>query len=609
MTTLLAFFVLLGVLITVHELGHFLVAKACGVRVLTFSIGFGPKLFGFTRGDTDYRVSVLPLGGYVRMFGDDITAEVPAEERRFAYLQKSYPQKMAISFAGPAANLLLAFVVYFGLSVGTETVADPVAGTVLAGEPAALAGVLPGDRIIAVEGQPIAMFNDLVTAIAPRAGQPTTLTIQRPGTAAPLQLSATPSSSPSPDPRVTTPVGRLGLLSVRALPLVAAADGSAAKAAGIVYGDRVLDVDGVAVTTRDELFERLAAIKPTADVTLTVERKDDKGATAKHAIVVAGAPAAAIAVPACIEGELDVGGEPVPCPPALPAPVVVAPPLPKIAALTFAVVDSEMTAPINDVVGKTANLVVAAVRAQAERRGITSVEGTIASLEPDSAAAARHVEVNGHRVVAIDGHALALSSDMPAALAKDPDGIHVVGLVDKAGNGATFVLRLKPITASDANSRQIFGASLAGTLGDAATSERHVGVGDAVVRAFLITWQTIKAVAGSYISLFSGEVGLDELGGTVMLANVAGDAARAGLAVFAGFLAVISVNLAVLNLLPVPVLDGGHMLLFTIEAVRRKPLSVNARIKATWIGLIFVGALMIVANGNDIYKLITGAGG
>src|SRR3954465_13819183 len=103
---LVVFVVLLGVLVTVHELGHFLVAKACGVRILAFSIGFGPRLFGFRRGDTDYRVSALPLGGLGRMYGDDVPEDIPAEEQHRSFLPQPFLKKSAIALAGPVANIV-----------------------------------------------------------------------------------------------------------------------------------------------------------------------------------------------------------------------------------------------------------------------------------------------------------------------------------------------------------------------------------------------------------------------------------------------------------------------------------------------------------------------
>jgi regulator of sigma E protease len=163
--TLIAGFILLGVLIFFHELGHFVVAKLCGVRVLTFSLGFGPRLFGVTVGDTDYRISALPLGGYVRMYGDDLHEEVPDEEKHRAFLHRPIPQKAAIAVAGPAANFLLPIVLFFGAALGTETVPQAVVGTVLSGEAAERAGLVRGDKVISANGAPIGDFYELLDVI------------------------------------------------------------------------------------------------------------------------------------------------------------------------------------------------------------------------------------------------------------------------------------------------------------------------------------------------------------------------------------------------------------------------------------------------------------
>ncbi len=590
MTTLLAFFVLLGVLITIHELGHFVVAKLCGVKVLTFSIGFGPKLIGFTRGDTEYRLSVLPFGGYVRMYGDDITAEVPEAERHLAYLEKSTLQKMAIAFAGPAANLLLTVFLFFAIGIGEETVPLPVVGSVIAGEPADRAGIKAGDRIVAVEGKPVAVFADLVVAVAPRAELPTTLTIERPGEAAPLTIVVTPAASPSQDPTSKKSVGRLGLLTVKALPVVTVAANSPAAVAGVVHADRVVSIDGVDVATRDEFFNRLDAADGKA-LALVIERKDDKGIVASHTIT----------LPATAKPPIEPTTEPAPTEPTDAAPIAAEPTAPPVVeALTFAVTSEEVAGPVAVRVQATRDAVVAAVELQQRRRGLASVDGIIAAVEPDSPASARALQVNGHRVVAVDGKPLQLASDLPLALAQNVDDIHVLGLVDKAGNGATFSLYLQPAKRRELGGQKIVGATLTSAMGGAATLTRDVGVVEAFRRAIVGTGETIRGVAMGYVMLFTGQVGLDQLGGPVMLANIAGEAARSGVSVFVGTMALISVNLALLNLLPVPILDGGHILLFTIEAIRRKRLSVEARIRATKIGLFFVGGLMLLALFNDV---------
>ena len=169
----------LGVLIFVHELGHFLVAKRAGVSVLKFSLGFGPKIAGFTRGGTEYLLSAIPLGGYVKMLGEDPKEEVADLERSFS--AKPIGWRSLIILAGPGSNFLLAIAIFWVVfMVGVPTLTTKV-GEVMEGFPAREAGLLQGDRIVAFEGQPIEKWEELAKQIHQSPGRPVRLTVEREG--------------------------------------------------------------------------------------------------------------------------------------------------------------------------------------------------------------------------------------------------------------------------------------------------------------------------------------------------------------------------------------------------------------------------------------------
>jgi len=172
----------LGVLIVFHEFGHFLFAKLFGVRVLTFSVGFGPKLWVKKKGETEYALSAFPLGGYVKMVGEDPEEEVKAVDLERSFAHKSLLKRTAIVAAGPGFNLLLAvfLLMLVFLFYGVPVLSNLV-GAVEPESPAAQAGIQKGDRIVAVDGQAVNAWEDLSGAIKQSAGEPLALRVQRSG--------------------------------------------------------------------------------------------------------------------------------------------------------------------------------------------------------------------------------------------------------------------------------------------------------------------------------------------------------------------------------------------------------------------------------------------
>ena len=181
MTSILAVICVLGGLIFFHELGHFLVARSMGMGVSVFSLGFGTRLFGFRRGKTDYRVCAFPLGGYVQLVGEAPDAELPegfsAEE---SFSRRPPWQRMLVVLAGPVFNFLLAWFIFWGLA-WSQGVQDmlPVIGQVTNASAAEEAGLQTGDRIIAIDGVDISIWEDLVQRIETNQGTAMNLTVQR----------------------------------------------------------------------------------------------------------------------------------------------------------------------------------------------------------------------------------------------------------------------------------------------------------------------------------------------------------------------------------------------------------------------------------------------
>jgi regulator of sigma E protease len=179
-TNILAFVVVLGVLIFFHELGHFLVARLFGVGVEKFSLGFGPRLFGKKIGLTDYRVSVIPLGGFVKMVGEDPTAEMDPQDIPLSFTHKHVFKRMLIVAAGPAFNLLLAVLIFYGIFQISGTYSlKPSIGGVQENSPAQTAGLQAGDMITAIDGTPVADWDEMAAMITGSGGRPMTVTIQR----------------------------------------------------------------------------------------------------------------------------------------------------------------------------------------------------------------------------------------------------------------------------------------------------------------------------------------------------------------------------------------------------------------------------------------------
>jgi regulator of sigma E protease len=264
---ILAFLFVLGVLVFVHELGHFLLARWNGVRVLTFSLGFGPKLLRRRIGETEYCISAIPLGGYVKMAGE--TPDEAGSGRPDEFLSKTKWQRFQILIAGPTMNILLAVavmagVLYQGVSVPLYEEWAPIVGTVEPGSPAALAGMKPGDRILTVGGRPVATWKDFQFRVLPSADRRIDVQVARGSER--LGLVMTPRAQGRFD------FGDIGVGPDVHPQVRAVTPGSPAERAGLRAGDVIVAINGKD-TTNHPLVE---TIRKSANVplTLTLKRPD-----------------------------------------------------------------------------------------------------------------------------------------------------------------------------------------------------------------------------------------------------------------------------------------------------------------------------------------------
>jgi len=430
MMTFGAFIIVLGVLVFIHEFGHFLLAKRAGVRVETFSLGFGPRLVGWKRDGTDYRISAIPLGGYVKMTGEDPNEEGADREDSFA--KKSVSARLKIVLAGPLMNLLLPFLlmpmVYIvGIELPVYLDMPVVVGWVEEETPAKTAGFRPGDRIVRIQGEEISTWEEAKILFASNPDQPLEVGFLR--KAERLTTQITPESTGYAG-------GYTGLSHQRPALVGAISPDMPAERAGLRAGDRILSIDRTDIYHWDQMAEIIRA------------HPDD---------------------PLLIE---------------------------------------------------------------IERDGETSSVTASPTLDPETEA----------------------------------------GLLGIAYQEETVLKRY-------------------GLWKSLENGFRDVG------QSFVLTFYVLG-------KLFTGGLSIKTLGGPILIAKMTGDAARVGLSSLLSFVAFLSLQLGILNLLPIPVLDGGHVLFLSMEALLRRPVNVKIREAAQQVGFILLLVFILIISYNDIRRVL-----
>jgi regulator of sigma E protease len=439
------FLVVLGVLVAFHELGHFLAARWVGVKVLKFSLGFGPKLFGRQMGETEYLLSAIPLGGYVKLFGEDEAEATTQEDRARSFAHKGLWGKVLIVAAGPGFNFILAYFIFAGwLATGTPlfvpTFQDltPDIEAMVPGSPADVAGIQVGDRVSRVNGEVISTRTELFDAVAKSNGQALTLEIKRGGQIKTVKV--TPTIAPGQQTSTQEPGYYLGV--EEAPPLVTSVmQSSPAAKAGLQTGDHVVSIDGLTIHTWSQMT---GIVKESPNRQLQVE-----------------------------------------------------------------------------------------------------------------------VLREGHRI------SLAVTPSVEKAMV---NGQSVdIGKIGISGPGRSIMRSSTPLL------------SLYDGLG--------------------ATWGWTELTAIGLYKMVVGDISSKNIGGPLTIANISGEAASQGASSVVFLIAILSINLGVLNLLPIPILDGGHLLFFLIEGILRKPLGERQREIAQQAGLVLLVGVMIFAFWNDLERI------
>lgn len=434
--TILYFIIALGILIFIHELGHFIVAKRARVCVEVFSLGFGPRVFGIKVGETDYRVSLFPLGGYVKMKGEEPDEEGAKEDPR-AFSSKSVFTRARIVLWGPLMNFILAFLLMpLVFMIGKPEPAflheKPVITDARAGSPAEEAGLIKGDAILSVDGKGVGTWDDVLNKILLSPNRTLTFGIDREGQ--PMDVPVAVGEIPELKGGY---VGIEPMLFVGAEPYVGELKpGGPAEEAGVVKGDLIVSFDG------KKVYDWL-----------------------------------------------------------------------------------DLTRMVNDSAGEEAQLVV-------------QRDGETVSMPVK----ARYNNKFGRYIIGI-------SKDRMSGV---PMKVQKYGFVQAVVRG---------------------------------TKEN--------IKLLKLTYDVLK-------KLFTGNLSFKVIGGPVIIAKASAAAAKTGLANFIYFLAFLSMQLSILNLFPIPVLDGGQLVFLGYEAVLRRPLSVKVRMIAHQVGFVLLISLMLLITINDI---------
>ncbi len=554
--SVLYFLLLVGVLVVIHELGHFAAAKLLDVKVLRFSFGYGRPLLRVKLGETEYQVAAFPLGGYVRILGIEGDERPPDRTEKLAhrsdagrsFASRPLWQRLVIVFAGPAANLVLPVVIYFVFFAGHSVLPAAVIGDVIEGGAAARAGFEPGDRVLEIDGKPIRYWEEIENAVRSSPGEELHLRVARHGKVFERYLTPLEETIRHRDGAVTQQ-GRVGITHAPFVPLVGVIDGeSPAAQAGLRTGDLIMSVDGQPVRNWSD-----------------VQRHVGKLARRTSLVYFRGT-------------EL--------------------PGVPQIELLSAGFADLVPDTQVDQKLNRQTYT------------GLEHAEMFVAHVDAGSPADSAGLRP-GDLVTELDGKRVAHWVDLDQRLQAEPQRTFKLTWTRAAGGKTeTMSAELTQVRRQHLDdydhtvTRLVFGARNDVDRGNGATIPIDGRFGFAMGKAFERTGETISTMVSGFFKILGGDTPGDALGGPLMMYRVASVSGNQGWDSFLLMLALISINLGLINLLPIPMLDGGHLLVFALEAVQRRTISTKMRERVQLGGLIVVGLITVLALRNDVMRYL-----
>ncbi len=524
---------LLGILVFFHEAGHFLIGKLCGISVEIFSIGFGPVLFGFKRGETEYRLSVIPLGGFVKFYGSMPGEDVPTDLKGKAFSKASVKERLATVLAGPLANFLLAILCFAALGFHGVEHPPPLVGEIMLGSPAERAGLKFGDVVLKIDNEKIRTWADLHDYIFKSPGKELFFKVDRNGHSVDVKVF---TDAVEGEPPFKGKYGRIGISPGRVPAIVTVPQHETpAGRSGLRTGDTIVGVEIGAQQIKISYWRQLQNI-------LT-------DALAKGELV------ARLKVQRSI-------GEP-----------------------EFAV-----EIPLQ--------------RTDFESLGLQDSQRTIEAINDFPS---RSLIKSGDQILKFDGHEITDIFEYSRVVGDNIKKVVPVTVL-RDGIEKTLELELKPVEVQRVEGKVVVYILPVDFLGKMVSPDpvlEKYGLFGSIGYGVAETWAKTEMIAGAIFRLFTGDMPLKALGGPISIAKVASDSVKLGWMTFLSAMALVSINLGLLNLVPIPVLDGGQILLLGVEGVRRRPLPQSAVENFQKVGFVMVLGLVAMATYNDFSRFWT----